>query len=100
MFCCSTAPVNVKVSEAVVSMKDSHIQPAAIIFDSAFSSDGIIRPPEGFIKKAAEIVRAAGGIYIADEVQAGFYRSANNMWGFQGKQYQFSRFISSSRHCT
>ncbi len=32
---------------------------------------------------AAERVRAAGGLYIADEVQAGFGRTGDNMWGFE-----------------
>lgn len=27
--------------------------------------------------------RAAGGLYIADEVQAGFNRSGETMWGHQ-----------------
>ena len=33
--------------------------------------------------KAVEIVRRAGGIYIADEVQPGFGRTGAHMWGYQ-----------------
>lgn len=73
-----------KVKEAVESLEASNIKPAMLILDSAFSSDGIIVPPEGYIKRAVDIFRAAGGLYIADEVQAGFWRSGKNMWGFQG----------------
>ena len=32
---------------------------------------------------AAERVRAAGGLYIADEVQSGFGRTGDHMWGFE-----------------
>jgi 4-aminobutyrate aminotransferase-like enzyme len=74
----------------------SNIKPALLIFDSAFSSDGILVPPEGYVKKAAEIVREAGGVYIADEVQAGFWRSGDNMWGFQGI---FKFFVKSQFFC-
>ena len=32
---------------------------------------------------AAERVRAAGGLYVADEVQSGFGRTGDHMWGFE-----------------
>ena len=32
---------------------------------------------------AAERIRAAGGLYIADEVQSGFGRTGDQMWGFE-----------------
>lgn len=38
--------------------------------------------PEGFIKKVAEHTRAAGGLYVADEVQCGFARTGT-YWGFE-----------------
>jgi len=37
--------------------------------------------PAGWFPAAAEMVRAAGGLVIADEVQAGFARSGN-WWGY------------------
>jgi len=55
---------------------------AALLVDSIFSSDGIIPDPIGFLRPVAEAVRAAGGLLIADEVQAGFGRTGG-MWGFQ-----------------
>src|SRR5690606_13003553 len=48
-----------------------------------FSSDGVFDGPAGFLKGAVEAIRAAGGIYIADEVQSGFGRTGEAMWGFQ-----------------
>ena len=55
---------------------------AAIIGDALFSSDGVFTAP-GLFKQAAEVVQAAGGLYIADEVQAGFGRTGAAMWGFK-----------------
>lgn len=39
--------------------------------------------PEGFIPKAVEHVRAAGGLYLSDEVQTGFGRLGTHYWGFE-----------------
>lgn len=35
-----------------------------------------------FLAAAAALVRKAGGVYIADEVQPGFARTGSHMWGF------------------
>ncbi len=56
---------------------------AAFIADSLFSSDGIYADPTDILGPIAEVVRAAGGVMIADEVQAGFGRSGDRLWGFQ-----------------
>ncbi|WP_164887631.1 aspartate aminotransferase family protein [Paenirhodobacter populi] len=55
---------------------------AAFIADSLFSSDGIFATPE-VLRPVAEAVRAAGGLFVADEVQSGFARSGDRFWGFQ-----------------
>ncbi|AJY45706.1 aspartate aminotransferase family protein [Martelella endophytica] len=55
---------------------------AAFIADSIFSSDGIHADPAGFLKPAVEAVHAAGGLYIADEVQPGMGRTGGGLWGF------------------
>ena len=39
--------------------------------------------PEGYIAGAAERIRAAGGIMILDEVQAGFGRTGDSFWNFE-----------------
>ena len=39
--------------------------------------------PAGFLKPAVAAIREAGGVFIADEVQAGFGRAGEGMWGFQ-----------------
>ena len=70
------------VKAAIDDMRRHGIKPAALLFDSIFSSDGILSHPPGFISGAVEIIRAAGGLYIADEVQPGFGRTGGGMWGF------------------
>ena len=39
--------------------------------------------PEGYLPKAYEKVRSAGGLCIADEVQTGFGRSGSHFWAFE-----------------
>ncbi|WP_223507602.1 aspartate aminotransferase family protein [Pseudomonas sp. BF-B-25] len=56
---------------------------AAFIADSLFSSDGLYSEPTDLLAPVAEVVRAAGGLFIADEVQSGFGRSGTHMWGYQ-----------------
>jgi 4-aminobutyrate aminotransferase-like enzyme len=55
---------------------------AAFACDTVFSSDGILEPTPGYLAGAYEAVRAAGGLCIADEVQAGLGRVGARMWGF------------------
>ena len=56
---------------------------AAFIADSLFSSDGIYAHPVDVLAPIAEVVRKAGGLFIADEVQSGFGRSGERLWGYQ-----------------
>ncbi|GGH58073.1 aminotransferase class III-fold pyridoxal phosphate-dependent enzyme [Frigidibacter albus] len=55
---------------------------AAFLCDAIFSSDGIHDGPPGFLARAADLVRARGGLFIADEVQPGFGRTGAAFWGF------------------
>ena len=56
---------------------------AGIFVESVQGYGGIIEMPPGYMSGAAERVRAAGGLYIADEVQSGFGRTGDHMWGFE-----------------
>jgi 4-aminobutyrate aminotransferase-like enzyme len=56
---------------------------AAFIADSLFSSDGIFAEPTNLLDRVAQVVRDAGGLFIADEVQSGYARSGERMWGHQ-----------------
>lgn len=39
----------------------------------------------GYLGEAYKMVRNAGGLCIADEVQAGFGRTGTHFWGFQAQ---------------
>lgn len=56
---------------------------AAFIVDSSFSSDGIFVEPTSLLAPVVDVVRKAGGIFVADEVQSGFGRLGKQMWGYQ-----------------
>jgi 4-aminobutyrate aminotransferase-like enzyme len=71
-----------RVQLAADDLKRHGIQPAALILDTIFSSDGVYADPPGFLVPAVEVIRREGGIFIADEVQPGFGRTGEAMWGF------------------
>jgi len=56
---------------------------AGMLVESVQGYGGIIAMPPGYMSGAAERIRAAGGLYIADEVQSGFGRTGDHMWGFE-----------------
>lgn len=56
---------------------------AGMVIESVQGYGGIVAPPPGYLSGAAERVRAAGGLYIADEVQSGFGRTGAHMWAFE-----------------
>lgn len=71
------------VEMAIADLRRHGIKPAALIVDSLFTSDGILPEPAGFLKGAVDAIKRAGGLFIADEVQPGFGRTGEHMWGFQ-----------------
>ncbi|CAN5579847.1 N/A [soil metagenome] len=56
---------------------------AAYIAESIQGVGGTVVFPEGYLKGAYAHARAAGGLCIADEVQAGFGRTGTHYWGFE-----------------
>ena len=67
---------------AIRSLEDDGVGFAGLIVCSIFANEGLPDVPRGFMTRAAEIVRAAGGLVIADEVQAGYCRSGR-WWGYE-----------------
>jgi 4-aminobutyrate aminotransferase-like enzyme len=72
-----------RVRRSIAEMNRHGVKLAAFIADSLFSSDGIRPDPAGFLRPVLDVVHEAGGLYIADEVQPGFGRTGEAMWGFQ-----------------
>lgn len=74
-----------EVASAAAELADTEFGFAAFIADSVFASDGIFpgAPDEpNFLTAVLEAVHAAGGLYIADEVQSGFGRVGTGLLGF------------------
>jgi len=56
---------------------------AATFLDSALTSDGIRFPPPDEVAAIVEETHAAGGLFVADEVQAGHGRTGRHLWSFE-----------------
>uniref|UniRef100_A0A182T242 Alanine--glyoxylate aminotransferase 2, mitochondrial n=1 Tax=Anopheles maculatus TaxID=74869 RepID=A0A182T242_9DIPT len=57
---------------------------AAMFAESIQGVGGTVQYTKGYIKRAAELVRTNGGLFISDEVQSGFGRTGEHYWGFEG----------------
>ncbi|GBP08731.1 Alanine--glyoxylate aminotransferase 2, mitochondrial [Eumeta japonica] len=57
---------------------------AALFAESIQGGGGTLQFTKGYLKKAQELVKNYGGLYIADEVQTGFGRTGDHFWGFEG----------------
>ncbi|ADJ17121.1 aminotransferase [Halalkalicoccus jeotgali B3] len=71
------------ITEALNSLETRDTELAAFLFDPLFTSTGILPPDTEQLRQMVDRVHEAGGLVIADEVQAGFGRTGSNMWGFQ-----------------
>jgi 4-aminobutyrate aminotransferase-like enzyme len=71
------------VHEAIALLRKRGFEPAAFVVDTIVSSCGVVEPPRGYLAAVADIVRDAGALFIADEVQPGFGRTGRNFWGFE-----------------
>uniref|UniRef100_A0A0E0KDH9 alanine--glyoxylate transaminase n=1 Tax=Oryza punctata TaxID=4537 RepID=A0A0E0KDH9_ORYPU len=58
-------------------------QVAGFISEAIQGVGGIVELSPGYLPLAYETVRNAGGLCIADEVQAGFARVGSHFWGFE-----------------
>jgi 4-aminobutyrate aminotransferase-like enzyme len=56
---------------------------AMFLTDNIFSSNGVLTPDPEYLREAYRLVRAAGGLAVADEVQSGLCRLGDHYWGFQ-----------------
>ena len=70
------------VAAAVDSLTEAGSGLAAMLVDGVFTSDGIRGPAHAWTREAADAVHAGGGLYVADEVQAGHARTGDSLWSF------------------
>jgi 4-aminobutyrate aminotransferase-like enzyme len=59
------------------------LAPAAAILDGVLQSEGVHDLDAGYVAELVRMTRAAGGLWIADEVQGGHGRTGAAMWSFQ-----------------
>lgn len=81
IFGAGTEPYLDEIDQAIRSATSGKI--AGMFVESVQGYGGIHAMPPGYMSGAAERVRAAGGVYVADEVQSGFGRTGDHMWGFE-----------------
>jgi 4-aminobutyrate aminotransferase-like enzyme len=74
------------VTAAVENLVTNGHGVAAMVVDGVFTSDGIRGPAHEWTATAAAAVHAAGGLYVADEVQAGHGRTGDGLWSFVAGQ--------------
>ena len=72
-----------RAAAAVASLQSAGFGVSALLFDPLFSTEGLPRVPDGYVEALAAMVRGAGGLVIADEVQSGFGRSGSQFWGHE-----------------
>jgi 4-aminobutyrate aminotransferase-like enzyme/Ser/Thr protein kinase RdoA (MazF antagonist) len=58
-------------------------KPCAFICESLQGVAGQVIMPNGYLAAVYPMIRAAGGVCIADEVQVGFGRVGTHMWAFE-----------------
>lgn len=72
-----------RAAEAIRRLEETGAGVAAFICDAIFDTQGTLDAPPDYFKLIYKRIRAAGGLCIADEVQAGFGRMGDFMWGFE-----------------
>jgi 4-aminobutyrate aminotransferase-like enzyme/Ser/Thr protein kinase RdoA (MazF antagonist) len=55
---------------------------AAVYIDAGFTSDGVLTPSATDVAEIVRRTHEAGGLFVADEVQAGHGRTGQHLWAF------------------
>ncbi|CAM2172666.1 hydroxylysine kinase [Paraburkholderia sacchari] len=71
------------VAEQIDAMNNLGRKPALFLAESIPSVAGQIFLPDGYLQEVYAMVRAAGGLCVADEVQVGFGRVGSHWWAFE-----------------
>ena len=69
-------------AEAIDRLARRDLAPAAAILDGVLTSDGYLEPGRTLAAEWVAQTRAAGGLWIADEVQGGHGRTGSHLWSF------------------
>jgi 4-aminobutyrate aminotransferase-like enzyme len=71
------------LAAAIARLKERGFAPAAAILDGLITSDGIADLDPAYVQELVRLTRAAGALWIADEVQAGHGRTGDALWAFE-----------------
>ena len=71
------------VRETLTAIAAAGRRPAAYIAEPLFGNAGGVVLPDGYLSRVYALMRAAGGLAIADEVQTGYGRLGHHQWAFQ-----------------
>jgi 4-aminobutyrate aminotransferase-like enzyme len=72
-----------EVQSAINEIQKKGKKASTFIAEALMGCGGQLILPKGFLKRAFDLVRAAGGVCIADEIQIGFGRVGSHFWGFE-----------------
>ena len=76
-----------RLQRTIESFEKDGIPFAGMLVCPILANEGLPDIPPGFMAEAARMVRRHGGLFIADEVQAGLCRSGR-WWGYQGQEVE------------
>ncbi len=71
-----------EVQRAIDELAADDIPLAGMLVCPILANEGLPDIPEEFMARAAAMIHEAGGLFISDEVQAGFCRTGN-WWGYE-----------------
>jgi 4-aminobutyrate aminotransferase-like enzyme/Ser/Thr protein kinase RdoA (MazF antagonist)/murein DD-endopeptidase MepM/ murein hydrolase activator NlpD len=72
-----------EVGELIAALQTDGRRLGAFLAETCPSVAGQIMLPPGYLSSVYGLVRAAGGVCIADEVQTGFGRTGTHFWAFE-----------------
>ena len=76
-----------RLCAALASFEEDGIPFAGMLVCPILANEGLPQIPVGFMAAAREIVHEAGGLFIADEVQAGLGRTGQ-WWGYETMDFE------------
>ena len=76
-----------QLNDQIAAFQQEGTQLAALLICSLCANEGLPDIPKSFLSEATSLVHAAGGLMIADEVQAGLGR-AGRWWGYELSEFK------------
>jgi len=71
-----------QLQSTINSFQEDNIPLAGLLVCPILANEGLPQVPKGFMAAARDMIHQAGGVFIADEVQAGLCRSGH-WWGYE-----------------